>query len=76
MRNSYSFAVDVENALCGHEEPFRAFSSVYTSGQKRSPEKMLGIVAGKMTRRRIMDRLAPHFSALQISRVWTPRKPK
>ena len=35
MRNSYSFAVDVENALCGHEEPFRAFSSVYTSGQKR-----------------------------------------
>jgi len=28
LRNSYSFAVDVENALCGHEEPFRAFSSV------------------------------------------------
>jgi len=37
---------------------------------------MLGMVAGKMTRRRIMDRLAPQFCALQISRVCTPRKPE
>ena len=41
-----------------------------------SDEKMFGIVAGKMTRRRMTDRLAPQFCAFQISRVWTPRKPK
>ena len=40
------------------------------------PGKMLGSVAGRMTRDRTVARLAPQSCAVQTSRVCTERKPK